>query len=302
MAHADAAIARHHHPRLPVERSQILGDHRVTNHAGVFVRDDADVEIDFSDALGAGDGVEALTDVLWKLRQASDLNISAAADVVERLLDACRIRPLPIGYEDFEVRVPGQVRVGVRGDVHPARPRRLDERDHFRRFAPHANCSQFDVRDLHRELRLLANRNRLVDGLERAIRFVADVRDVEAAVARSHARQRHELRRRCVATDLVLESRREADGAFSTGLVDERHHFRDLSRRRLASKIVAHHRSPDGGMPDEHRDVDRRRLRSASREVVTNRQRRAAVLTQENGSDALGHLRVGLGIRVQPVG
>ena len=55
-------------------------------------------------------------------------------------------------------------------------------------------------------------------------------------------------------------------------------------------------------MPDQDRDIDRRRLRSASREIVTNRQRRAAILTQENGGDALGHLRVGLGIRVQSVG
>ena len=55
-------------------------------------------------------------------------------------------------------------------------------------------------------------------------------------------------------------------------------------------------------MPDEHRDVDRRRLRAASREIVANRQRRAAVLTEQDGGDALRDLRVGLGIRVQAVG
>jgi hypothetical protein len=54
-------------------------------------------------------------------------------------------------------------------------------------------------------------------------------------------------------------------------------------------------------MPNEHRNVDRSRRRSAARAVIANRQRRPAVLTQEDSRNPLGHLRVGLGIRVQSV-
>ncbi len=87
-----------------------------------------------------------------------------------------------------------------------ALPGCLDHRHDFRRFAPDADRPELDVRDLDGKPRLLADRDRFAHGVERAVGFVADVRDVEAAVLRGDARERHDLGGRRVAADLVLEA------------------------------------------------------------------------------------------------
>ena len=232
-----------------------------------------------------------VTDVLRELRQAGDLDVPPAAHVVERLLDARGIRPLLVRHENLEIRVPRQIRIGIGGDIQAAPPRRLDDRDDFRRLAPDADGAELDVRDLDWKACLFADRNGLPDGFERAVSLVTDVRDVKAAVSRRHARQCHELGGRSVAADLVLEPRREADRSIRAFLLDERLHPRDLGCRRLPAEVVAHHGPPDGGMPDEHRDIHRCRRRPAASEVIAERQWRAAILPQKDGCYALGHLR-----------
>ena len=128
------------------------------------------------------------------------------------------------------------------------------------------------------------------------------MRDVEAAVPRRHARQLDELGRRCVAADLVLESRRQSDRSVGERLLDQRLHPRNLGCRGLATEVVAHHGPPDGRVSDEQRDVHRGRRRSPSSQVVADGQRRAAILTQQDRRNSLGHLRASLGIRIQSVG
>ena len=67
------------------------------------------------------------------------------------------------------------------------------ERDRLCRLVPHADRAELDVRDLHRDARPLADRDRLAQRLEALVRLVADVRHVDAAVARGHLRQLDQL-------------------------------------------------------------------------------------------------------------
>ena len=147
-------------------------------------------------------------------RQARDLDVPAAADVVQRLLDARRIGPLLVGHQHLEVRATKRGTGYASAVTSMPRFRAASMSATTSGALPHTpTVPSLMCVICTGSLRLLADGDGLADRLERAVRFVANVRDVEAAVPRGHARQRHELLGRCVAADLVFETRRETDRA-----------------------------------------------------------------------------------------
>src|SRR5688500_9916616 len=136
MTEADATVTAHHHPRLRIEGTHVLFDHRVADDAGVLVLDEPDVEVHLADAFGPRDLVEPFAFVVAPCRQTRDLNIPSSPHVVQGFFHAGRVVPAFVRHEHLQVRVPGQVRVAVGGHIHAAFARRLDHGDHFERLLP----------------------------------------------------------------------------------------------------------------------------------------------------------------------
>jgi hypothetical protein len=49
MTHSNAAVARYHRPRLPIRGPHVRLGHRVADHRGAFVGDDADIKVNLAD-------------------------------------------------------------------------------------------------------------------------------------------------------------------------------------------------------------------------------------------------------------
>ena len=302
MARRDAAVARDHHPRLPVERADVLVDHRGADHAGAAVLDDLDEELDRRLVLIVRDGVERAELVLGMRRMADDQHVRRAADVGERLLDARRVVVPLVGHEDGDRRAPGVVGIRVGGHVDAAARAASISAIAVGRLAPHADGAELDVRNLDRDVRALADRDRFPQRVEALVGLVADVRHVDAAVAGHDFRQLDELAGLGVAADFVFEAARQAGGAFAHPLIDEQRHARDLVGARGALEVVLHHQPAHGRVADERRDVDGGRRAPPLGQVVADRPRRVAVRPDDDRGDALRDLGLGRRIGGQPRG
>jgi hypothetical protein len=135
------------------------------------------------------------------------------------------------------------------------------------------------------------NLDRLPKRLEALVRFVADVRHVDAAVPRRDFRELDELARLGIAADFVLETARQPHGALAHRLIEERRHPRHLVGPRRTLEIVAHHQAANRRMAGERGDVERGRIAAALRQVLANRPRRPAVGPDDGGRDTLRDLR-----------
>ena len=88
---------------------------------------------------------------------------------------------------------------------------------------------------------------------------------------------------------LVLETGGEADGAFAKPLPDELAHPRDFVRARRPSHIVTHHTPSNGAVADQQHGVRPDAQLADERALLRNRPRRAPVLVDDDGRDALRH-------------
>ena len=118
----------------------------------------------------------------------------------------------------------GRVGILAGGDVEAARLRLLDQAANVRHVAPIGLRPDLQVVDHDRQSGLLANLNRLGDGLLHAKAFAADMRDVDAAVFRGDLRQLDQLLGRGVGRRRVDQRRGEAErpllhGALEDGLL-----------------------------------------------------------------------------------
>ena len=85
MAHADAAIARHHRPRPLIERADVLVHHRRADDGRAAILHDTGEEFDRRDALALGDRRERLEFVVRMRGVPRDQHVLGAADVVQAL-------------------------------------------------------------------------------------------------------------------------------------------------------------------------------------------------------------------------
>ena len=122
---------------------------------------------------------------------------------------------------------------------------------------------------------------------QRIAAFAALVRDVDAVDRRQLARELDDFVGRAPAAGLVLEPRGQADRAFLQRLPHERAHARDLVRPRRPPHVVAHHAPAHGAVADEQHRVRADAGLLEQRALIGDGPRRAAVLVDDDGGDAL---------------
>ena len=187
--------------------------------------------------------------------------------------DARRIVVALVRNEDGDRRSSHALyRVGVGRDVDARR--RASPRSAAIASAelpPHAGGSKLDVRDLNGNTRALADRDRFLERVERLVRFVADVRHVDAAVVArpfSRARRARSSRRsRRLGPRDRSTTRRRRRASLPRRDAPSAH----LVRPRRALVVVGHHEPPHGGVADHHRPVSAAGIRRGVREVLEDR-------------------------------
>ena len=128
----------------------------------------------------------------------------------------------------------------------------VDQGEALDALPPHVAADRLVVGHLHRKARLLADPDRLPDRVEQSLRFVAHVRDVDAAVCGGDLGQLDDLLGRREAARDVEQAGRQPERTLFHRLGDERPHPIELVRRRLA--VVG----PDDSATDRPlADVDR---------------------------------------------
>jgi hypothetical protein len=114
---------------------------------------------------------------------------------------------------------------GLLGDIHPDRGTlEVEDFDLNRGFAPDAN--------------------RFVERLQQPVAFVANMRDVDAAMTRRDLAERDQLLRRRVRVRLIDQAARQARSALLHRLLDQLGHALELRRRRRPV-VVADDTGPD---------------------------------------------------------
>ena len=200
-----------------------------------------------------------------------------------------------------QARLIGDVGVAIERDVDTAAPRPGNPRKHLVELVPVARPLRLQVRDLQRAARTPRHRNRLVDGIEQPVVFVAHVRRVGELSRRQRTADRRQLIDGGERAGCVLESGRGAAGAFGERALHERGHALQFLRG-CRSIAVADHESAHGTEADHRCDIHRGLTRFDAREqrrersIGATRRARRAVLTRNDGRDALPHHRLGAGI------
>ena len=138
---------------------------------------------------------------------------------------------------------------------------------------PHeAVHGELDVRDLHRDLRLAADAQDLVDRLPEVAVLAADVADVAAAVAAATFARSTTSGARGVDAGVVLEAGGEAERARLHARARRSARICSTSAGgRLAAEVLAHHVAAERAVADVGGDVDRGRRLSEAREEVGQR-------------------------------
>ena len=187
---------------------------------------------------------------------------------LQHLLAPAVVRPRR--HDRRQIVLPRRVRVHVRTDVVALVARLLDHRDDLVRSSPQLFMRDLHVDDIDRDLRALADLNRLVDGAEHAFAFVADMGRIDAAVLLGHRRQLDQVCRGRDARGRLQERGREAHRALLHRLRDQPLHRRELlrGRRRLAVPFDV---GPDLLFANVRRDVRRHVLPLELLEIPTQR-------------------------------
>ena len=164
------------------------------------------------------------------------------AQPLEQLCVAALVRP---GRDDAaEIVVAAGIRIDVGLHVHAPAPRLLDQREDLAHLAPVFFVRDLHVDDVHRQPRLLADGDRLLDRIEHPEPFVADVGGINPAVGRRDARERHEIRGGGQRTRRHQQRGRQAERAVAHRFADEFLHPVDLGRGGPIER-AAHDAFPD---------------------------------------------------------
>src|SRR5262249_17450974 len=150
----------------------------------------------------------------------------------------------------------GRVRILIDGRVDAAGARLVDYPQRVHALAPVRLADDLVVCDLRRQAAFLPDLDRLAHAVDDVRRFVADVRDVDAAHLTGDLRELDDFRRRREGPGHVEQARAEAERAVLHPLPDEGAHLLDFVGRRLAvdgaQDLIAH-----GTLSDERAEVRR---------------------------------------------
>ena len=184
------------------------------------------------------------------------------------------------------------IRVLIDRCVDAARAGFVDQPQRIDALAPVVLADDLVVRDLRRQPALLANLDRLLHALRNRGRFVAHVRDVDAAHAAGDFRELDDFGRRRERPGHVEQARAQSERAVLHALAHEDAHLLDLVRRRLAvdrsDDLIAH-----GALADEQREIRRDARRREAIHEPLDRQRRRSVRSFDERRHALPHVIVG---------
>ena len=184
------------------------------------------------------------------------------------------------------------VRILVDRRVDAARARLVDELQRVDALAPVRLADHLVVRDLRRQAALLADLDGLAHAVEHARRFVAHVRDVDAAHAAGDLRELDDFCGRRERARHVEQPGAQAERAVFHPLPHEAAHLVDLGGRRLAVHRTDHlRRAPSPA--DERAEVRRHTSGRDALEKRLDRQRRRSVGPFHQRGDALPHVVVG---------
>ena len=128
-------------------------------------------------------------------RIARDQQSIRRRDAVEGEFGFLAIGEVALRKQHAQVRVPVFVGIDVAGDVDALRARAVQHAQEALRLAPPVDHRELHVRDLHRDLRLAADPDDLVERRPEPAVLAADVADVAAAVSSGLLRQARSVRR-----------------------------------------------------------------------------------------------------------
>ena len=202
---------------------------------------------------------------------------------------------------DAEIRAGGVVEILIGQHLLAAGARGVDHRQGLRAGPPAARRVHLEVRHLHGDTGLAADRQRLGHrGLEfRAL--VAHVRGVDAARTGRDPGERHDLVGGRVGAGHVLQAGGEPHGAVAHGGGHQRLHLCQFVGRRGPARR-AHHRGPHRVVADERREVDGGATGADLRERRADVHRRAAAVAGDDGRDPHADEVCGRGVFRQLVG
>ena len=172
----------------------------------------------------------------------------------------------PAWQDRMQVRIAGEVRVGVEGDVNTARASRIDDGQQLGRTSLVVWKAKVRMRKMERNRRGLSGGDRLGVRLDRVRAVVAMVGRVERARATQHATERDHLALVGEHSGRVGETRRQAERSLGEGLAHEVLHLPQLVGR-WCTVVGAHHEHADRAVTDKKGDV-RRYAGVEAREIV----------------------------------
>ena len=218
-------------------------------------------------------------------------------DLVECFGNRVAVRIVTLGQQHHDRRLPVLVGINVGRDVDARSARGIELCDQRIGRAPEALHREFQVRHLHRHAGLAAEQDDLVDRVLEPTVLAPDVADIATPGVRCDLCQRQHLGRVRVDAGFVLEARGEPERAGAELLLQQRRHFCHLRRGGHAPEILAHDEVAQRVVAGIGRDVDGGRRRFELGEELRERVRRAAVLADDHGRDALAHDRQRVRVR-----
>src|SRR6185503_1889561 len=109
MPRAYAAIARHHHPSLPVERANVGLIHRSADYTSPAIAHDLLVSFDLGDVFRLRDFGKRLEFEVRMRFAIGDENVARSSDIAQRSLDLSFVFVLSTRHEDSNRRSPRRV-------------------------------------------------------------------------------------------------------------------------------------------------------------------------------------------------
>src|SRR6266498_2336614 len=123
-----------------------------------------------------------------RMRSATDnRNVCRAAYIGQSAGNVCRIVVIATWNQDPDSGVPGVIGITIGGDVLPAPARIVNKRNCFVCATPNGHGTKLDVRNLNRQMTFPADADSLGESFESLVCFIANVADVNSAVACSDA-------------------------------------------------------------------------------------------------------------------